>query len=99
MLLFLLYMIIGYIMFKEDIREMAFAILESNSISEQIFILLDLVIFWVAFPVEIIINNYGGREVWNAIVLIMFSPFLVAVMAISIFWRILIEIIRDIKYK
>jgi hypothetical protein len=88
----MIYIAVGFMIFREEVLDFILEIRKERLLSMRLFGLLDLIMFLLFYPVEILIRRHGGRELWNLLAFILCLPIIMAIFTIMIFEKIIKEI-------
>jgi hypothetical protein len=61
--------------------------------------MLDLLYLFLFYPLEVIVNNYGGQKSLNILITVLFSPLALIVFAVMIIELYIITFLKYIKNK
>ena len=98
MLLFL-YLTLGVFLFTEEHILLILSIKRQKRFYTALFLMLDLLYLFLFYPLEIIVNNYGGQKSLNTLITVLFSPLAFVVFVVMIIELYIITFVKYIKNK
>jgi len=98
-MLLYLYLLFGVFLFTEEYVLLILSMRRQRRFYIVLFLMLDLLYLFLFYPLEVIVNNYGGQKSLDILITVLFFPLAFVVFIVMVIELYIITFLKYIKNK